>query len=157
MKMADLRGTYESLGFTDVCSYVQTGNLVFDCDDDDATLLAAQIEAAITARWRFELSVFVLPRQEWEIVFQGNPFLNHEPSKLYVTLLAGPPSVSSLSLLPKSAPGDDEFSVSNRVVYLVHHNGRGATQLSNDFFEKKLSTPATTRNWRTITKVFELL
>jgi uncharacterized protein (DUF1697 family) len=91
-------------------------------------------------------------------VLAANPFLkaNTDPNKLHVTFLYNPPSKTAISSLSLPAASGDQFWFGEQAVYLYCPNGYGKTRLSNDFFERKLSVPATTRNWNTVNALYQL-
>jgi uncharacterized protein (DUF1697 family) len=91
-------------------------------------------------------------------VLGGNPFVKgkKDPTKLHVTFLAENPARAKVSKLDPERAEPDEFRVVGRQVYLHCPNGYGRSKLTNAYFEKQLGVPATTRNWRTVTKLGEL-
>jgi len=153
IKMADLRGLYESLGFTAVQSYLQSGNVVFTSAETNRDAIRQSIEAAIREAYGFTVPLFILDAADLEQVFTGNPFLtgdSEDPAKLHVTFLAPKPSPEMLGNLTPPANSSDEFHVTGEWAYLFCPNGYSRTKLSNAFFERKLKTTATTRNWKTV-------
>ena len=168
--MDALRGLYAGLGFGNVQSYVQSGNVVFDsAEPEDA--LAGQIEAHIEQAFGFNVLVFVRSAPYFQRIIAANPFvkagedpgntiqgdpgntIQGDPAKLHVTFLYSPADLGGLSL---PAAGDDQFAPGEGAVYLFCPNGYGKTRLSNDFFERKLKVPATTRNWNTVNALYQL-
>jgi uncharacterized protein (DUF1697 family) len=92
-----------------------------------------------------------------------NPLIarSDDPTKLHVTFLATEPDPDLVAKLPDSSDGSgsegaDELTVVGREVYLFCPGGYGNSKLNNTFFEKRLATRATTRNWRTIVKLVEM-
>ncbi|NJN84167.1 MAG: DUF1697 domain-containing protein [Caldilineaceae bacterium] len=159
MRMAELRELYKSLGFANIQSYLQSGNVLFQSDQEDGAELGRDIEAAIAERFGFEVSVLIRTPAEFEQVVENNPFLttrNEDPTRLYVTFLAETPTESALAQanLPDHKP--DEFVVAGQEIYIFCPNGYGRTKLSNTFFERKLKIRATTRNWKTVTALHDL-
>jgi uncharacterized protein (DUF1697 family) len=156
--MEALRDLYAALELGNVRSYVQSGNIVFDSIEPEAVTLAGRIEAHIERSFGFAVLVFVRGVPDFQRVLAANPFLkaNADPGKLHVTFLYSPPSQAALSSLSRPAAGDDQFSTGEQAVYLFCPNGYGKTRFSNDFFERKLNVPATTRNWNTVNALFQL-
>jgi uncharacterized protein (DUF1697 family) len=160
IKMEALKGLFEVLGLRGARTYLQSGNVVFDCPGGESAELKAKITAGIAERLGFRVPVIVRAADELSAVLAGNPFINDrklDPAGLYVTFLQGVPQVDLASGLAAPA-GDpaDEFILRNREVYLSCPNGYGRTKLNNTFFEKKLKTTATTRNWKTVTALCEM-
>ncbi len=159
ISMAALKSLYESLGLTRVVTYVQSGNVVFDCAETDAAQLASAIEAGI--RQTLGLSVPVLLRDKscFHRLIESNPFStqrNEDPTKLHITFLADAPSGQAISNLVAPAGSTDEFRLDDRELYLFCPGGYGETKLSNSFFERKLKVTATTRNWKTVNTLYEM-
>ena len=97
--------------------------------------------------------------QEFKNIFQSNPFVNIQNldiSKLYVSFLENTPNIEDIQIISEIQSDVDKFIVDGKVVYVFCPNGYGKTKLNNTFFEKKLKTSATTRNWKTVTKLIEL-
>jgi uncharacterized protein (DUF1697 family) len=158
ISMPALRSMLAAMGFEDVTTYIQSGNLVLSSSTGDAGELAVAIEERIAET--FGLSTAVLMRTPAELteIAGSNPFLGREtdPLKLHVVFLSDTPSATALKELdPKRSP-PDEFSVRGREIYLHLPNGFGRSKLTIDYFEKRLGVRATARNWRTVNKLIEL-
>ncbi len=159
IKMADLKISLSELGFTHIQTYIQSGNLVFSHKKSDQRILAQQIEDKILKGFGFDVPVIVRKLDEFKKVAENNAFVNErneEVSYLHVTFLAEKPEKDSVDKLAGINYPPDEFIIAGDVVYLFCPNGYGNTKLSNTFFEKKLKTPATTRNWKTVNKLIEI-
>ena len=159
IRMVELKSLYESLGFVNVRTYVQSGNVVFDSTRQDASKLAASIEAQIEQSFGYAVSVFIRDTNDLQRIIGSNPFLSgrkKDPAKLYVTFLYSSPSKSKLGNLDISNDEADEFFVGDKEIFLFCPNGYGRTKLSNNFFERKLNVPATTRNWKTVNALYEM-
>src|SRR5215467_6261164 len=87
LKMSELAGLYEFLGFTSVRTYVQSGNVVFCADDRDPERVAKQIENALKSRLNLEVKVFIRTPGELAKLVDKNPFKKHEPNRVHVTFL----------------------------------------------------------------------
>jgi len=157
VSMADLRELFVAVGAEDVATYVQSGNVIFKSRDRAPKLIEA-IEKEIRRRLGLDVAVLVRTRAELAKVLAGNPFAKggNEPATLHVTFLAETPDRARVGKLDPERGGDDEFRVAGREVYLHCPNGYGRSKLTNAYFEKELGVAATTRNWRTVTKLAEL-
>ena len=155
--MADLRDLFDGLGAKDVATYVQSGNVVFT-STDGAAKLAGAIERKIQRDLGLSVPVLVLPRAQLTKVLNGNPFTKgkKEPATLHVTFLAEKPARAKVGKLDPALGKPDEFRVVGQTIYLHCPNGYGRTKLTNNYFEKQLGVAATTRNWKTVTKLAEL-
>jgi uncharacterized protein (DUF1697 family) len=152
--MADLRDVFGAIGAEDVTTYVQSGNVVFRSPTRSAAKLERAIEERIKADLGLEVAVLVRTAPQLGALVAGNPF--DDPATVHVTFLAQKPAAARVRRLdPARSPGDD-FRVAGREVYLNCPNGYGPSKFSNAYFEKQLGVAATTRNWRTVTKLAEL-
>jgi len=159
IRMAELKSLYEALDLVNVKTYVQSGNVVFDSPERDASKLASLIEAQIERSFGHAVSILIRSPNDFQRIVDTNPFLhgrNEDPAKLHVTFLYSSPSKSQLSNLGVPKGEADEFFVGNQEIFLFCPNGYGRTKLPNNFFEKKLDTPATTRNWKTVTALHQM-
>jgi uncharacterized protein (DUF1697 family) len=160
LPMKDLQVLYESLGFIIVTTYIQSGNLIFKVAPDIAIQeLAGKIERQIEAVYRFQVPVIIRTLDEMKMAGSSNPFIGWsgmDPDELHVTFLEQKPEPAIIKTLNGIDFLPDRFEIRNREVYIHCANGYGKTRLSNTFFEKKLHTKATTRNWNTVLKLIEL-
>lgn len=157
IRMQDLKALYESIGFINVTTYVQSGNAVFDSRSADAKKIAASIEAKIDQSFGYAVSVFVRTKNDFHLIIENNPFLSKADStKLHVTFLAKLPAKTAVSRLPVPKGIADEFLLAGKEIYLYCPNGYGSTKISNNFFERHLDTRATTRNWRTVGALYNI-
>jgi uncharacterized protein (DUF1697 family) len=159
IRMAELKSLYQSLGLLNVETYVQSGNVIFESAERNVSKLAALIEAQIAQSFGYAVSVFIRDTKDFQRIVTGNPFLterDEDPTKLHVTFLYGLPSKSQLRNLDVPKDTTDEFVVKGKEIFLYCPNGYGRTKLSNNFFEKKLGMPATTRNWKTVNALHQM-
>jgi len=158
--MTDLKALYENLEFEDVATYIQSGNVIFKTGKKMAnTLLATIIEEAIFAKYHFNVPVIIRSVEEIRNVISINPFLHDKDintEKLHVTFLAETPGLTSLESIKTFDFPPDKFIIIVKEVFLYCPVNYGETKLSNKFFESKLKVSATTRNWKTINKLFEI-
>jgi uncharacterized protein (DUF1697 family) len=159
IRMEDLRALYASLEFSNVESYIQSGNVVFESTDTDKENIRSQIESAILTKYGFAVQVFLLTGKDLARVVRNNPYNQNKtaPSTaLYVTFLSEPLAAGVLDRLSKVSSGEDSFKSSDREVYLYCPGGYGRTKYTNSAIEKAAGIPATTRNWKTVNKLFEM-
>jgi uncharacterized protein (DUF1697 family) len=160
LRMETLRGIYEGLDFSNVRSYVQSGNIVFESSLEDKSRLGKQIEAAIAATCSYPVPVFIRQAYDLQQILMGNPFLtarNKDLGKLHVTFLYETPPESAWSKVITPAGNPDEFARAESAMYLFCPNGYGKTKLSNSFFERKLGVLVTTRNWNTVKALYKMV
>jgi uncharacterized protein (DUF1697 family) len=151
--MADLQRSLQAAGLRDVRTYLQSGNAVFEADEDDPEVVAAAIHTRIAADFGHQVEVLVLPCATVARVASSNPFASSPDADerwLHATFLLRPASEAAFAELQLPA-GQGELAVlADGVVFLHLPNGYGRTKLNNAYFERALGTPATTRNWRTV-------
>jgi uncharacterized protein (DUF1697 family) len=156
--MAGLRGLMADIGAEDVQTYVQSGNVVFRSALARAELVR-RIERELSARFGVKADVVLYTKAELARIVAGNPFAGgeSEPTRLHVTFLAQAPERGRMADLEGEEFEPDRFHVTRAAVYLHTPGGYGRTKLSNAYFERKLGVRATTRNWRTVTTLAELV
>ena len=157
IKMSALQAALEGLGFEQVKTYLQSGNVVFHLVKPSANLCET-IEEKI--RSQFGLSISVISRTDEELgnAIQKNPFLKEsgvDSSKLHVTFLASVPTAAE-EKLDRLRAGPDRYRYRGREVYLYCPQGYGRTKLSNLAIEKALAVRGTTRNWRTVNQLYQM-
>ncbi len=158
LPMKELAAMFINAGCEDVRTYIQSGNVVFRRDQALEGDIAKIISASILDAFGHQVSVITRTAEEFHRVVDANPFVDAGPApdKLHVVFLADPPETSQIDGLdPNRSPGDDYF-VARREVYLHCPNGFARTKLSNSYFDSRLSTTSTTRNWRTVLKLYEM-
>lgn len=157
IKMADLREMCEKMGLEKVQTYIQSGNIIFENEEEEAAVLEKALKTQIQTTFGFDVPVMVMTQAYLQEVVENNPFLQQnealETKLLHVTFLAAKPSEDLVEALKEKDYGTDEFEVVENRVYLYFPNGYGRTKLTNNIFEKKLQVAATTRNWRTLNKL----
>jgi uncharacterized protein (DUF1697 family) len=159
VKMERLRASLESLGFSGVRTYVQSGNAVFESERKPAAELSKKIEAKILRDFGFAVPVILKTSKEIEQVVSDNPLVKEkgiDHSKLHVTFLSDAPPAAAAKALEPLATSHERFRVLNREVYLYCPDGYGRSKLTNTTIEKKFSVVATTRNWRTVNALLEM-
>jgi uncharacterized protein (DUF1697 family) len=158
VSMADLRTVFTALGGGDVQTYLQSGNVVFESPGANRAQLIQAIEEQISRDLGIDVTVLLRTRAQLAKVLAGNPFANSgaEAGKLHVTFLAGKPDRARVRELDPRRGEPDEFRVAGQEIYLHCPSGYGRTKLNNAYFEKHLGMAATTRNWKTVTKLADL-
>jgi len=153
--MIDLKSLFEKIGFSAIETYIQSGNVVFNSSEND---LGIKITKAIKSVYDFDVPVQIISSAELKEVCLANPFLNQEVDEkfLHVTFLSEQPSNESIALLQEMKFDKEEYQLIEKALYLYCPNGYGKTKLNNNFLERKLGVSATTRNWKTVMKLFSI-
>ena len=162
IKMVDLTLLYQKLGLSDVITYIQSGNVLFTAmsEGGDKTAIKTMIEQAIEQQYGFEVPVEIRSVSEFNHLLDRMPFtelnLENDGTKLLFTFLSEVPSSEKVSALEKFVIAPEQLVVDETSVYIHCPNGYGKSKLLNTFIEKKLGVTATTRNWKTVTKLCQL-
>ncbi|MGA3212491.1 MAG: DUF1697 domain-containing protein [Terriglobales bacterium] len=158
LKMDRVRELWAGLGFKEVRTYLQSGNVIFLAADPPAKWLTA-IEKKIADTMGRQVAVIVRTPADLKSVIEKNPYKARtgiEPSRLAVAFLNGIPLKNAAQGLERFCSGGEEFHVAGREIFLYCPNGLGSTKLTNNAIEKALAVKATSRNWNTINKLHEL-
>ena len=159
IKMDALRALYESLKLRDAQTYVQSGNVIFKTDERDMARLAKRIEDGIERKFGFRPDVILRTAAEMREVIARNPFAKRrgiEPGKLLVSFLGSDPGEEGREKVRQMKCDPEELRVEGRELYIYFPNGQGRSKLSGAALEKALKTPATGRNWNSVTKMLEM-
>lgn len=152
--MADIKLLYEELGFADVATYIQSGNVVFSANAERG--LAEKISTGIVKMFGFGVPVLVKTIAEVEAILVACPFSEEKKVASYFTLLDETPSKDLRKQVNKLTYPNEEFVIDENCVYFFSEKGYGNAKFNNNFFEKKLMVAATTRNYSTLVKLLEL-
>jgi uncharacterized protein (DUF1697 family) len=158
IKMEALRVMCGALKFQNTQTYIQSGNIIFQSKESDTIKLEKKISKEIKEEFGFDVPVLVKEISELKKVLKNNPFVykrNEDITKLHVTFLE---TVPDKKLFAKIEEMDfsDEYVLSGKNIYLFCPNGYGNTKLNNNFFENKLKTKATSRNWKTVNELVRI-
>lgn len=159
IKMEKLRELYADLGFKNVKTYIQSGNVVFQAKGKSNDELSLKIEKSIKENLGFEVPVIVIELKELKQILKSNPFLKDKTkdiSFLHITFLSGNSNQEDLDKIINVKYEQDEFNSIKKAVYLYCPNGSGNSKLTNTFFENKLKVNATTRNWKTALELLNI-
>ncbi len=158
LPMTGLAALFADAGCVDVRTYIQSGNVAFTLAATQLAGLPAEISRRIEQGFGLKVPVVLRSRAELERAVRGNPFLGKDASTdlLYVMFLADTPAAEAVAGLDPLRSPPDEFAVVGRDVYLRCPGGAGHTKLTNAYFDSKLATVSTARNWRTTLKLLEL-
>ncbi len=158
IKMADLKMLFEALGFEEVRTYIQSGNVVFKSDLGDPAVLQNTIERELNKAYSVFIPTLILKRKDLLDIYEKNPFSGNaeDMKKICFVLLQEEPEEDRAASLAKERFPNENFIITRECVYLQCLNGFGRAKCNNNFFEKRLRTKATSRNHRTITQLLAL-
>jgi uncharacterized protein (DUF1697 family) len=158
LKMERLREVCAELGMKNARTYVQSGNVVFEAQGT-AGRWAEALEKRLAGEARLPVSVIVRTAGELGRVIDANPFINErgiDSTRLHVTFLQRKPARAAIAGLDGLKAGTDRFRCLGTEIYLHCPNGYGDSKLTNNVFEKVLAVRATTRNWNTVNRLYEM-
>ncbi|HME08844.1 MAG TPA: DUF1697 domain-containing protein [Bryobacteraceae bacterium] len=159
LPMTDLVEIFSDAGCVNVRSYIQSGNVIFSASPRCAARLPVLIPTRVGERFGHKPPIILRTAEQIETVFATNPFLKMGAPEetLHVMFLADVPAPGAVKALDPDRSPPDTFLVQGQEIYLRMPNGMGETKLTNAYFDSKLATISTARNWRTVGKLLELM
>ena len=157
LPMKELAAIFAAAGATNIRTYIQSGNVLFESPLPEP--LISKVTTEIARVYGYPGRIVLRSAAELITAFRSNPFAKADaPTEtLHVYFLADKPDAAAIkSLDPDRSPGDS-FVVKNREIYLHLPNGMARTKLTNAYFDSKLKTTPTARNWNTVGKLVEML
>ncbi len=158
LPMKDLASMFRAAGCGDVRTYIQSGNVVFQADSELASRAPSLITESIADRFGYTITVIQRSATELLGAVRANPFAHAdaEIGQLHAVFLACAPSPALVDGLdPDRSPGDS-FTVVDREIFLHCPRGLSRTKFTNNWFDSRLRTISTMRNWRTTLNLLEL-
>ena len=153
--MKDLAGIFEELGYGEVRTYIQSGNVVFRSTPVQKDAAAGEIRARIEARYGFAPRVLLLEPPELRDAVARNPFPTEDGKALHLFFLESPAPHPDLAAMEARRVGSEAFALSGNVLYLYTPDGFGRSKLAAGV-ERCLGVPATARNWNTVRELLRL-
>lgn len=160
VKMERLRDVFARLGFEEVRTVLQSGNVVFQAPRIPTRQLEDRLQGAVAEQLHLRTDFFVRTRREWTAVLANNPFREEaakDPSRLTVTFLKTAPPPVAWRALRSAVDGPERVAGHGREAYIVYPNGLGRSRLTAVRIERALGTTATTRNWNTASRLAAVL
>jgi uncharacterized protein (DUF1697 family) len=160
IKMDALNEMMSSLGYKEIITYIQSGNVVFDSNEESIQKLQESVKDEIKNTFGHEVPVLILRSEKFINIFNQNPFIadpSKEISLLHVTFLSSIPVEEKSHLFIQNTFPPDEFFIKEDCFFLYCPNGYSNSKLSNTFIESKLKVDATTRNWKTVKEIVKML
>lgn len=158
MKMEALKAMLENIGFQNVRTYLQSGNVFVD-SAEDASKVGFMIKQEIFKVFGHEVPVIVITKETLESCFANNPFLKEkdiDTKKLYVAFVSMALKKESINDLKISQFKPDEASIDENRIFIKYAVGAGKTRFDQKYIEKKLNVTATIRNWNTVTNLLAI-
>ncbi|HEX6278495.1 MAG TPA: DUF1697 domain-containing protein [Pyrinomonadaceae bacterium] len=158
ISMAELKESFASVGFENVVSYINSGNLAFDTRKTGEAKLVDRIESAIEKDFGLKVQVMVREQKKIEHILANNPYVGEYEShkEMHVLFLKSELSDKQKQLLADAVPSGERFMARGREIYCHLPMGVAESYLGRGKFEKMLKVSVTARNWRTVRKLAEL-
>lgn len=159
MKMEKLRASCEALGFKNVQTYIQSGNVVCQAGKLSSEAAAKKIEAQIVKDFGFSADVIARTGDEMKQIVSGNPLLK-EPgvdiSKLHVVFLSETPSLESVKKLEAIVKPPDKVRYKGKEIYFYFPNGVSGSSIWKHNLDRVLGISGTMRNWKSVNTLYEM-
>jgi uncharacterized protein (DUF1697 family) len=160
IKMKDFQAILQENGLDNVTTYIQSGNIIFESQLSDNKEVENKISQLISKKYGFDVPVIILTLTKLENLIEYNPFsaeANEEPTKVLISFFTDLPSTELINKFKAVNYETERFKFEGKYAYLYCMNGYGKAKINNNFFENKLKVKATTRNWKTVLKLFEMM
>lgn len=157
IKMETLREVFSALGYKNVKTYINSGNVIFETAKTDDRKLALEIEHAIEKEFSLNIKVMTRTIKEIKSILENNPFEGQfeNDKDLHVLFLSEELSEEKCVALLSNNNENEIFAVKNREIFCLLRKGVPDSLLGKDYIGKKLKVSATARNWRTVNKILE--
>ncbi|MFK7032119.1 DUF1697 domain-containing protein [Flavobacterium oreochromis] len=159
IKMDELKTLLEGMGFVNVLTYIQSGNVFIESEEENELSIGFKIKQEIFKQWGYEVPAMVLKKEDLEKALINNPYLkvhNADTTKIYFSFLNKKLGAQAIHDLKMSQVKPDEATIDENRIYLKYDKGAGKTRLDNKYIEKKLNVLSTIRNYNTVSKLLEM-
>jgi uncharacterized protein (DUF1697 family) len=156
IKMAELKTAYEALGFRDVVTLLQSGNVVFKTDETDLDALAERIEAGLKQQCALKTRILLRSPDHLRAIVADHPFTDaqlQDPGKILVTFMTREPDADAVAALIDGHSGPETIHHRGQELYITYPEGMGRSKLTNTVIERTLTVISTGRNWNTVNKL----
>lgn len=162
--MKDLKSLFEALGFLNIKTYIQSGNVIFEVcksSEENNKKLENIIEEGIYKKFGFDVPVIIRTSEDLQRAVKINPFYdlsdkNTDITKLHLAFLKQIPEKENLEKIKTLNYLPDKYVIIDQDIFIYCEGKYHQSKLTNNFFEKKLGVGATTRNWKTVLQLIEL-
>lgn len=159
IKMDALKKALESIGFQNVHTYIQSGNVFVSTEEENPGKVGLLIRNEIFKTFGHDVPVLVIGKEDLQACLDRNLFLNEEGvdlKKLYVSFVSSELPENMITQLNLNFIKPDEIQLDGRRIYLKYDTSPANTKLDNKWIEKSMNVVSTTRNWNTVNKLLEL-
>jgi uncharacterized protein (DUF1697 family) len=152
LNMKDFKNQLSS-HFKNVSTYIQSGNIIIESDLSKSKINEIFLETL--NHFSISCPLFILDQKEFELLINNNSFINESIDKLHVSIIDN--EINENQIVELNSISEDQISIYKSFLYILCHNGYGNTKLNNNFIERKLKINSTTRNWKTILALKQML
>lgn len=159
LPMAEVRSVCSALGWDEVETYIQSGNVLFTAEKKGAEL-EIELEQAIEQHFRLDVPVIVRSADDWSTYLGTNPFPEAsatEPNLVMLALSKNGMNPETAKSLQERAGAGERLEEAKGALWIFYPNGSGRSKLSPALLDRAAGSAVTTRNWRTVLKLAELL
>ena len=159
IKMDALQKMLENMGFTNVITYIQSGNVFVTSKEEDAATVGFKIKQEIFKVFGYDVPTIVIGQNDLENCLVNNPFLKEKEvdhKKLYVAFISKELRSENINDLKISQFKPDEASIDANKIFIKYAVGAGKTRLDQKYIEKKLNVTATIRNWNSVSQLLKM-
>ena len=156
LPMAELRTLCEELGWADVATYIQSGNVVFAAAGK-AEAIETRLEGAIRARFGLDVPVVVRSAAQWAKLAAGNPFADEAPSRVMLLLSKAKPALGAERAIEERGRNGERVRRAADALWFHYPDGAGTSKITPSLIDRAVGSPATARNFNTVLKLREML
>lgn len=159
LPMAELRALCAELGWADVATYIQSGNVVFTAPGRPAALEKV-LEEAIGREFGIDVPVIVRTAAEWAHYPPANPFpkaAEDEPNRLMLLLAKAMPAQGAEEVIQARAVAGERVRRVGDALWFHYPEGAGTSKLTPSMIDRAIGSPATARNYNTVLKLDAML
>src|SRR5581483_3983567 len=159
IKMDELRALYESLGFKEPKTYVQSGNVIFRTKDRNLARIAKKLQDGIEKKFKCRPEVVLRTATDLRKAIAASPFAQRtalEPGKILISFLSGEPRPDAGKGLARFKDYPEELHLIGSELYIYFPNGAGRSKLPWAGLDKILGVSGTARNWNSVNAVLAL-
>ena len=154
--MAELRDLLTKSAYENVKTYIQSGNVILESSQKSIPKIEVQIKKDILDHFGFEVPVLIKTRKDLKRIFNDSPFSEEEKQKSYFIMLCDTPDSELVKVASEKVYEGEEYQIINDCIYYYSAKGFGQSKFNTNFFERKLNTFATARNYNTMVKLLSL-
>ncbi|MEM5563829.1 DUF1697 domain-containing protein [Psychroserpens sp. AS72] len=155
VQMSELRELLAKVGFQDVKTYIQSGNIILNASEENSKV-ESKVKQTIQSHFGFDVPVIAKTRAELKRIFDACPFSEEKKENSYFVMLSDIPEAELIDEVKTITYVNEEYQILNDCIYFYSSIGYGNSKFNMNVFEKKLNVKATSRNYKTMVKLLSL-